>query len=247
MRCSPEKEIKQLAELRQYLKRYPEAKAEGYLKTTGDMFAKIVRLECGQSYADLDLDCNSAFDRSLRRHSHKPTNIEYSESLTQNINNNSHSKQKEGDLAMANIELNKVNKETGEVTGTMNLEVRAYPIAEPKGNTKGFASVTIDDMFGVHGISIIEGKNGLFAAMPQTKDAKGEFRDIFHPVTSEGRKALNEAILTEFGVALDSMVEKKESALDKIRESAKATKEKATPAAGKEAKEKTNKKVAAEH
>jgi hypothetical protein len=67
--------------------------------------------------------------------------------------------------------------------------------------------------------------------MPQTKDAKGEWRDVFHPVTSEGRKALNEAILTEFGAALDSMVEQKESALNKIKESAKATKDK-TPQAG---------------
>jgi hypothetical protein len=36
---------------------------------------------------------------------------------------------------MANYEINKVNKDTGEVTGVMNIEVRAYPIAEPKGNT----------------------------------------------------------------------------------------------------------------
>ena len=139
---------------------------------------------------------------------------------------------------MANFELNKVNKETGEITGTMNIEVKAYPIAEPKGSTKGFASVTIDGMFGVHGISIKDGSNGLFVAMPQTKDSKGEYKDIVHPVTSEGRKALNEAVLAEFGAALDEMVVQKESALDKIRESAKATKEKTVPTAGKEPKEK---------
>ena len=89
---------------------------------------------------------------------------------------------------MANYELNKVDKTTGEITGTMNIEVKAYPIAEPKGATKGYASVSVDGMFDAHGISIVEGKNGLFVAMPQTKDAKGEYRDIFHPVTSEGRK-----------------------------------------------------------
>ncbi|MCL2816213.1 MAG: SpoVG family protein [Oscillospiraceae bacterium] len=153
---------------------------------------------------------------------------------------------------MANLEFNKVNKETGEVTGTMSLEVRAYPIAEPKGNTKGFASVTIDGMFGAHGISIIEGKNGLFVSMPQTKDAKGEFRDIFHPVTSEGRKILNEAVLNEFGAALDAMVVQKESTLNQIRESAKAAKQQTAPAsekgaAGKETAEKTNKKGTPEH
>jgi stage V sporulation protein G len=139
---------------------------------------------------------------------------------------------------MAFLSLNKVDKDTGEVTGTMNLEVRAYPIPEPKGSTKGFASVTVDEMFGAHGISIIEGSRGLFVAMPQTKDSKGEYRDVFHPVTSESRKVLYDAVLSEFGNALDAMVVQKESALSKIRESAMATKEKAAPAAAKEPKDK---------
>jgi stage V sporulation protein G len=145
---------------------------------------------------------------------------------------------------MSTFDINKANKDTGEVTGAMNIEVRVFPIAEPKGATKGYASVTVDGMFGAHGISIVEGKNGLFVSMPQTKDAKGEFRDIFHPVTSEGRKALNEAVLTEFGAALDAMVEQKESTLNKIRDAAKAVKEKAGPAA---AKEKASKKNTPEH
>ena len=129
----------------------------------------------------------------------------------------------------ANLTLNKIDKETGELTGAMNLEVRVYPIAEPKGNTKGFASVTVDDMFGAHGISIKEGKNGLFVSMPQTRDGKGEFRDIFHPVTSEGRKALNDAVLSEFSIALDAMVVQKESTVQKLRDAATAAKEKTAP------------------
>jgi stage V sporulation protein G len=143
---------------------------------------------------------------------------------------------------MSNFTLNKVNKDTGEITGTMDIEVRAYPIAEPKGATKGFASVTVDGMFGAHGISIVEGKNGLFVSMPQTKDARGDYKDVFHPVTKEGREALNGAVLAEFGAALDAMVVQKESTLNRIRESAKAAKEQSAPVAGKEPKEKTSKK-----
>ena len=80
-----EKENKQLEQLQLYLRKHPEAKAEGYLKTTGDMFAKIVKLVCNQFYKDLDLDCNSLFDKSLKRHSQKPSNIEYSKTLTDKI------------------------------------------------------------------------------------------------------------------------------------------------------------------
>lgn len=144
---------------------------------------------------------------------------------------------------MSTLTLNKTAKDTGEVIGTVDLEIRAYPIAEPKGRTKGFASVTIDGMFGVHGISIVEGKEGnLFMSMPQTRDGKGDYRDIFHPITADGRKALQDAVLGEFTAALDEMVTQKESALDKIRESARATKEKAAPAADKGTKDKVPKK-----
>jgi len=139
---------------------------------------------------------------------------------------------------MSNLKLNKVDKDSGEITGTIDVEVRAYPIAEPKGNTKGYARVTVDGMFGAHGISIIDGRNGLFVAMPQTKDAKGEYRDIFHPVTKEGRAALQDAVLAEFSAALDEMVAQKESTVQKLRDAASAVKEKTAPAAGKEPKEK---------
>ena len=119
---------------------------------------------------------------------------------------------------MSNLKLDKINKETGEITGSVELTIKVYPIAEPKGNTKAFASIGIDDTFGVHGVSVIEGKNGLFVSMPQTKDSKGEFRDVFHPVTSDGRKTLNEAVLAGYVTALDDLQAKQESTLAKIQE-----------------------------
>ena len=129
---------------------------------------------------------------------------------------------------MGNYSLDKTDKD-GNITGSIALEVRVHPIAEPKGKTKAYASVSIDGMFGVHGISVIEGKNGLFASMPQTKDAQGGYRDIFHPVTSEGRKALNNAVLAEFAAVMENQEPKKESAIAQIREGEKAAKDQPTP------------------
>jgi stage V sporulation protein G len=140
------------------------------------------------------------------------------------------------DFSMANLEINKTNKDSGEIMGTVSLDVRAYAIAEPKGKVKGYANVNIDGMFAVNGISIVEGKNGLFVSMPQVKDSKGEFRDVAHPVTAEGREALNKAVLSEFSVALDAMVVAKESTVQKMREAAAAAKVQSSPAAGKEPK-----------
>ena len=38
----------------------------------------------------------------------------------------------------------------------------------------------------------------IFCAMPQRKDAKGEYRDICFPTTAEMRQAINVAVLGEY-------------------------------------------------
>lgn len=85
VKCSLKREEKQFDELIKYLKNYPSATAEGYFKTTGDVLATVVRLECNQNYKDLDLECNSMSEKSLKRLTHKPKDIEYSVYLTQKI------------------------------------------------------------------------------------------------------------------------------------------------------------------
>lgn len=65
-------------------------------------------------------------------------------------------------------------------------------------NTKGFASVTFDDLLCVTGITIIEGKNGLFVSMPQAKNKDNEYHDIVFPITKEGRKAITDKVIEEY-------------------------------------------------
>jgi stage V sporulation protein G len=110
----------------------------------------------------------------------------------------------------------------------VKLDVRAYPIQEPKGSVVAFASVTINDMFAVNNIRVVTGEKGLFVAMPQVKDAKGAYRDICFPVTADMRKLLNDAILGAY--ALEKQAPAKESTVDKLRESKLEPKEKPAPA-----------------
>ena len=63
---------------------------------------------------------------------------------------------------------------------------------------KAIASVTFDDSFVVREIRVIEGQNGLFVAMPSRKTPSGEFRDIAHPLNSEARELIQNAILEEY-------------------------------------------------
>lgn len=63
---------------------------------------------------------------------------------------------------------------------------------------KAIVSVTIDDMFVVHDMKIIEGQNGLFVAMPSRKTPDGEYKDIAHPINTEAREMLQGKILDKF-------------------------------------------------
>ena len=70
------------------------------------------------------------------------------------------------------------------------------------GKMKAVASITIDDVFVVHDIKVVEGEKGLFIAMPSRKTADGEFRDIAHPINSETRSSIQEQVLATYEKAL---------------------------------------------
>jgi stage V sporulation protein G len=108
------------------------------------------------------------------------------------------------------------------------LEVRAYPIAEPKGNILGSATIAMDTPIGVlavREIRIINGQNGPFISMPQTKDREGNYKDLVFPTTKEGRAQLNTAILDAYTAAKEKAQEKP-SVKDQIREGAQKPQEK---------------------
>ena len=80
----------------------------------------------------------------------------------------------------------------------MNItDVRIRKVGED-GKMKAVASITFDDEFVVHDIKVIEGQNGMFIAMPSRKMGEGDFRDIAHPLLSETRNKIKEAILGEY-------------------------------------------------
>ena len=75
---------------------------------------------------------------------------------------------------------------------------------------KAVVSITFDNEFVVHDIKIIDGQNGLFIAMPSRKMGEGDFRDIAHPLDSETRNKIREAIFEEYEKALNEMAKETE-------------------------------------
>jgi stage V sporulation protein G len=88
-------------------------------------------------------------------------------------------------------------------------DVRIRKISE-EGKMKAVVSITFDDEFVVHDIKIIDGQNGLFVAMPSRKMGEGDFRDIAHPLVSEMRERIKNAIFAEYEKILAESAESAE-------------------------------------
>ncbi|MGN0639345.1 MAG: SpoVG family protein [Oscillospiraceae bacterium] len=67
-----------------------------------------------------------------------------------------------------------------------------------EGSIKAIVSITIDKIFVVHDIKIIENNEHRFVAMPSRLDDDGNHRDIVHPISSTARHAIEEVILNAY-------------------------------------------------
>lgn len=76
-------------------------------------------------------------------------------------------------------------------------DIRIYKV-EGTGNLRAFATVTLDNAYAVHGLRVMEGDSGLWVGMPASKNKKGEFKDIFHPINREARELLINAVLEAY-------------------------------------------------
>ncbi|MGI6432739.1 MAG: septation regulator SpoVG [Sphaerochaetaceae bacterium] len=76
-------------------------------------------------------------------------------------------------------------------------DVRVRKIAS-EGKLRAYATITFDNQFVIHNLKIIDGKTGLFVAMPSRKTKNGEFKDVAHPISSEFRAIMQEAILAAY-------------------------------------------------
>lgn len=63
---------------------------------------------------------------------------------------------------------------------------------------KAVASITIDNCFAIHGLRVIEGKEGLFVAMPSRQVSDGTFKDIAHPINAETRKLIEDFVVAKY-------------------------------------------------
>ena len=84
-----------------------------------------------------------------------------------------------------------------------------------KGNVKAIASVSLDGMFVVKGLKVMDGRKGLFVSMPQesyTDKGEKKYSNIFFPITNAAKMELQDAVLKAYDQYLDQQHETGHSA-----------------------------------
>jgi len=81
------------------------------------------------------------------------------------------------------------------------MEITEVRISISNDRVKAYASITFDNLLVVHGIKILDGKKGVFVAMP-SKRSGDKFKDLVHPLNTEFRKQIQDTILNEYEKSL---------------------------------------------
>ena len=74
-----------------------------------------------------------------------------------------------------------------------------------EGKLRAYVTITFDECFVVHNLKIIEGKTGVFIAMPSRRTRAGDYKDVAHPITPDFRADMQKKILDkyDFGAVVD--------------------------------------------
>jgi stage V sporulation protein G len=81
---------------------------------------------------------------------------------------------------------------------------------ETEGKLRAYVSITFDDSFVVHDLRVIDGTKGMFVAMPSKRLPNGDHKDIAHPINTEIREKIQNAVLEVYQKEVEETPQKKE-------------------------------------
>lgn len=98
----------------------------------------------------------------------------------------------------------------------LQFKVSVVPFERQESNIRGIGRVYLNDNFVVNNISVLQGKENLFVAMPsyktKQKDEQGKmiYQDVCYPVTKEFREVLYGEVIDSYNAVKDRNVSKGE-------------------------------------
>ena len=81
------------------------------------------------------------------------------------------------------------------------------------GRMKALVSITLDEAFVIHDLRVIEGTQ-VFSLLCQVNVPDGEFRDIAHPINSDMRQEIQDAVMKVYDETDEVIPDKNASSED---------------------------------
>ena len=100
------------------------------------------------------------------------------------------------------------------VGNDLEFKVSVSPFDRPGSNVRGLGRIYFNDNFVVNNVSVLQGKEDLFVAMPsyktRQKDDQGKaiYQDVCYPVTKEFREVLYGEVIYSYNAVKDRHVSK---------------------------------------
>lgn len=160
----------------------------------------VIENKDGQCFVSMPRYASSKDDSGYKDICH-PITKEFRQELCDNIMNvyEQVREGKENRLRMAVSDAERGKKE-------LDFQVKVTPYEREGSSLKGLARIYLEDCFVINNVSLLQGKNGLFVAMPSYKtkqtDEQGKsiYQDICFPVTREFREQLYGEVKKSFEV-----------------------------------------------
>lgn len=98
----------------------------------------------------------------------------------------------------------------------LQFKVSVNPFERQGSNIRGIGRIYLNDNFVVNNVSMLQGKENLFVAMPsyktKQKDEQGKaiYQDVCYPVTKEFREVLYGEVINSYNAAKDRNISKGE-------------------------------------
>lgn len=91
------------------------------------------------------------------------------------------------------------------------IAARIDRLINDESKTKAYATLTINDTFAIHGVRLIQGKNGLFASMPSravtNEQGETEYVPFANPITKETSDAVRTCLVNAYNEAVEAQSE----------------------------------------
>lgn len=78
-----------------------------------------------------------------------------------------------------------------------NVKITCKPY-NGNSKTKAFINLELDDTLVIKGLTLVEGKNGLFLSFPSTKEKDGKYYNSVYSLDKEWRDLLQDACIKKY-------------------------------------------------